>query len=70
MGYSYGISLQTVFVFGLVFDVMVLFVVIAHIRFISSLNADISALEASTDMLLHSQTELNKAILQFLSNKS
>jgi hypothetical protein len=56
----------SVLVLGLVFDVGVLFVVIAHIRFVASLNSQIVALEASTDMLLQSQRELNKLIVAFL----
>jgi hypothetical protein len=55
---------------GLIFDVSVLFVVIAHIRFVASLNGQIMALEASTDMLLQSQRDLNKLIHGFLSNIS
>lgn len=59
-----------VLVLGLVFDVGVLIVVIAHIRFVASLNGQIMALEASTDMLLQSQRELNKLIGAFLSKQS
>jgi nitrate reductase gamma subunit len=59
-----------VLVLGLLFDVGVLVVVIAHIRFVASLNAQIMALEASTDMLLQSQRELNKLIISFLSKAS
>jgi hypothetical protein len=59
-----------VLILGLVFDVGVLFVVIAHIRFVASLNGQIMALESSTDMLLQSQRELNKLIVAFLSKQS
>ena len=59
-----------VLVLGLVFDVGVLVVVLAHIRFVSRLNGQIMALEASTDMLLQSQTELNRLIVAFLSKQS
>ena len=59
-----------VLVLGLIFDVGVLVVVLAHIRFVSRLNGQIMALEASTDMLLQSQVELNKLIVAFLSKQS
>jgi hypothetical protein len=59
-----------VLVLGLLFDVGVLVVVIAHIRFVASLNGQIMALEASTDLLLQSQRELNKLIVLFLSKSS
>jgi hypothetical protein len=59
-----------VLVLGLVFDVGVLFVVIAHIRFVARLNGQISALEASTDMLLQSQQELNKLMVALISKTS
>ena len=67
---TYEIPLVQVLIFGLVFDACLFVVVIAHIRFVSRLNAQIMALEASTDMLLQSQTELNRLIVVFLSNKS
>lgn len=56
--------------FSFIFDVMLLVTVIAHIRFVSRLNGQIMALEASTDMLLQSQVELNKLIVAFLSKQS
>ena len=59
-----------VLILGLIFDVMLLAVVVAHIRFVSRLNGQIMALEASTDMLLQSQTELNRLIVAFLSKQS
>lgn len=59
-----------VLVLGSLFDVMLLFVVLAHIRYVSRLSGQIMALEASTDILLASQAQLNKAILAFLSNTS
>ena len=59
-----------ILVLGLIFDVGVLIVVLAHIRFVSRLNGQILALEASTDMLLQSQTELNRLIVAFLSKQS
>jgi hypothetical protein len=62
--------LVQVLVLGIVFDVGVLVVVIAHIRFVANLNGQIMALEASTDMLLQSQRELNKLIVAFLSKTS
>lgn len=64
------IPLISVLVLGLVFDAALFIVVIAHIRFVSRLNGQISALEASTDMLLQSQAQLNKLIVVFLSNTS
>lgn len=64
------IPIIQVLVLGLVFDVSLLIVVVAHIRFVSRLSGQIMALEASTDMLLQSQRDLNKVILQFLSNIS
>jgi hypothetical protein len=65
-----SLSFVSFLVLGLVFDIGVLFVVIAHIRFVASLNGQIMALEASTDMLLQSQRELNKLIVLFLSKQS
>lgn len=59
-----------VLVLGLIFDVGVLIVVLAHIRFVSRLNGQVMALEASTDMLLQSQTELNRLVVVFLSKQS
>jgi nitrate reductase gamma subunit len=69
MGYD-AFPYFPVLVLSLLFDVGVLFVVIAHIRFVASLNAQIMALEASTDMLLQSQRELTKLIVAFLSKTS
>lgn len=63
-------SLIQVLVIGLIFDVSLFGVVIAHIRFVARLFAQITALEASTDMLLQSQRELNTNVLQFLSKTS
>jgi hypothetical protein len=65
-----GFPLVQVLVLGLLFDVMLLTVVIAHIRFVARLNGQVMALEASTDMLLQSQRELNKIIGSFLSKVS
>lgn len=62
-----AISLIQVLVFGAVFDVTLLAVVIVHVRCVSRLTAQISALEASTDILLESQRELNRLILALLS---
>jgi hypothetical protein len=59
-----------VLVFGLIFDACLFVVVVAHIRYVSRLSGQIMALEASTDMLLQSQRELNGSIMLFLSNKS
>ncbi len=59
-----------VLIFGLVFDALLLVVVVAHIRYVTRLSGQIMALEASTDMLLQSQTELNRLIVAFLSNQS
>jgi hypothetical protein len=64
------IPLVQVLIFSSIFDVALLITVIAHIRYVSRLSGQIMALEASTDMLLQSQRELNKAIMLFLSNKS
>jgi hypothetical protein len=66
---SVEIPIVQVLISGLVFDSALLVVVIAHIRFVSRLGGQISALEASTDILLHSQTELNTLIGQLISNK-
>lgn len=59
-----------VLVLGLIFDIGVLAVVIAHIRYVTHLSGQIMALEASTDMLLQSQTELNRMIVLFISKES
>ena len=63
-------SLFALLVFGVLFDVALICVVIAHIRYISVLYGKITALEASTDMLLQSQTELNNLVIAFLSKTS
>ena len=62
-------ALFALLVLGAFFDVSLLFVVVAHIRYISVLYGKITALEASTDMLLQSQTELNKLLVVFVQNK-
>lgn len=64
------IPLVQILIFGLVFDAALFIVVVAHIRFVSRLNAQIMALEASTDILLDSQTELNRVLASFLSKIS
>ena len=64
------IPLVQVLISGLVFDACLFIVVVAHIRFVSRLNGQIKALEASTDMLLQSQTELNRLIVLFVSKQS
>lgn len=64
------VSLVSVLVLGAVFDVGVLVVIIAHIRHVAHLSGEIMALEASTDILLQSQRELNKLIIAFLSKVS
>ena len=61
-------SLFKVLVISLVFDVGLFSVVIAHIRYVSTLGQQIAALEGSTDIMLHSQSELNELFTQFLSN--
>jgi hypothetical protein len=63
-------SFIQILVFGLVFDVFVFIVVVAHIRYVTRLSGRIMALEASTDMLLLSQRELNQLIVAFLSKAS
>lgn len=68
--YVLEIPLVQLLVFGLVFDACLFVVVVAHIRFVSRLNGQIMALEASTDMLLQSQTQLNSLIGQLLSKAS
>lgn len=62
--------LVQVLVFGLVFDAGLFVVVVAHIRYVSKLSGQIMALEASTDMLLQAQTELNRLMVVFLSKVS
>jgi hypothetical protein len=61
------IPLLQMFVVGLVFDFVLLLVVIIHIRFVSGLNAQIKALEASTDMMLQSQRQLNELVSSLIS---
>lgn len=63
-------ALLALLIFGVLFDFALICVVVAHIRYISSLYAKITALEASTDMLLQSQTELNNLVIAFLSKTS
>ena len=61
-------TLFALLILGSFFDVSLLLVVVAHIRYISVLYGKITALEASTDMLLHSQTELNRLLANLLQN--
>jgi hypothetical protein len=61
------IPLFPILVFGLVFDAVLLLVVIAHIRFVSRLGGQIMALEASTDMMLASQRQLNELVSSLMS---
>ena len=63
-------ALYSLLVFLAILDVTIIFVVVAHIRYVSSLFAQISALEASTDILLQSQTELNNLVVVYLSKLS
>lgn len=63
-------SFAQILVVGLVFDVCVFSVVVAHIRYVSWLGSKIAALEASTDILLESQRQLNDLIGQLLSKTS
>ena len=67
--YALEFPMVQVLIFGLIFDIGVLIVVIAHIRYVSRLSGQIMALEASTDMLLQSQTELNRMIVLFVSKQ-
>jgi len=66
---TYELPYFQVLVLGLIFDVGLLIVVIAHVRYVSRLSGQIMALEASTDMLLHSQTELNNLIVLLISKQ-
>lgn len=59
-----------VLVLGLVFDTLLLAGVITHVRYVSRLNGQITALEASTDMLLMSQGQLAVLIGQLVSKSS
>lgn len=59
-----------VLVLGLVFDSLLLAGVITHVRYVSRLNGQITALEASTDMLLMSQGQLAVLIGQLVSKSS
>jgi len=64
MNFYYGI-----FIFLIIFDVLTSLVVLAHIRHISFLQAKITALEASTDMLLDMQREQNKIMLAWIGRQ-
>lgn len=61
------IPIIQVLILGVIFDACLLIVVVAHIKFVSRLSGQIMALEASTDMLLQSQTELTRLFSAFLS---
>jgi len=67
---GHGSSLTQVLVIGLIFDVCLLSVVVAHIRYVAKLSGQIMAMEGSVDIVLHSQTELYFLLAKFLSNKS
>lgn len=62
--------LVQVLVFGLLFDAGLLVVVVAHIRYVARLSGQVMALEASTDLMLASQRELNRLMGAFLSKTS